>query len=401
MLLGRRSLLLFAELLITACVAVIWSPSMAAHASDAATIQAETPAQNLQPVTETPLVVCGRVVQTESYWNADHTLIESRNILALQNAPSGTLAARPGQESPEQIAVYTLGGELPDGMGMLVSDAPTLQQGEEVVLSLRRSPQDVNGYEITGGQNGKVLLQPAPADGVGARQYIYNNYKWPTSAVSYLVNTNTQQAGGDGGSQDDFLAAIRRAANTWTYAEEADITFTYAGSTTSTKVGFNGANEIIFVNEGLVDGAGNSRPLATALVFYMNSTIVETDIKINDAYTWNAAGAKLPAAFDLQSVVLHELGHWLGLGHDEDDQAVMYAVMAVGTAKRALFANDLQGIAALYPCTAGANCNPEAPADPPFIPDPISTSSPGATNDPAPQQPAVPSQELYLPLVQS
>jgi hypothetical protein len=401
MLSGRRNLILFAELLIIACVAVIWSPATVAHASDAATTQAETPAPNLQPVSETPLVVRGRVIRTESYWNADHTLIESRNILALESAPSGTLAALPGQESAQQVAVYTLGGELPDGMGMLVSDAPTLQQGEEVVLSLRRSLQDVNGYEITGGQNGKVLLQSASVDGLGARQYVYNNYKWPTSAVSYLVNTNTQQAGGDSGSQDDFLAAIRRAANTWTYAGEADITFTYAGATVSTKVGFNGANEIIFVNEGLVDAAGNTRPLATALVFYMNSTIVETDIKINDAYTWNAAGVKLPAAFDLQSVVLHELGHWLGLGHDEDDQAVMYAVMAVGTAKRALFADDLQGIAALYPCTAGANCNPEAPADPPFIPDPVTTSSPGATNDPAPEQPAVPSPELYLPLVRS
>ena len=381
---GRRNLVLFAELFIMVCAAVIWSPNTVARASDAA----GTPAPGLQqPTSETSLVVRGRVIQTESYWNSDHSLIESRSTLAVESNLSGTLAANPGQQSAQQVTVYTMGGELPDGMGMLVSDAPMLQPGEEVELSLRRSAQDLNGYEIAGSSS--------------ARQYVYNNYKWPTTAVRFFVNANTQQAGGDNGSQDDFLAAIRRAANTWTYAAEADITFTYAGSTASTKVGFNGANEIVFVNDGLVDGAGNNRPLATALVFYMKSTIVETDIKINDAYTWYAAGSLSTAEFDLQSVVLHELGHWLGLGHDEDDQAVMYAQMATGIVKRALFENDLQGIAALYPCAAGATCNPEAPAEPSFIPDPILASTPGAANDPATQQPAVPSQDLFLPLVQS
>lgn len=333
---GRRNLVLFAELFIMVCAAVIWSPSTVAQASDAA----GTPAPGLpQPAVEIPLIVRGRVTQTESYWNSDHTLIESRNTVVVESNLAGTLAANPGQQSPQQVAVYTLGGELPDGMGMLASDAPVLQPGEEVVLSLRPSAKDLNGYEITGGESGKILLQPAalPNGSSDARQYAYNNYKWPTNAVRYFVNANTQQAGADHGSQDDFVAAIRRAANTWTYAAEADITFTYEGSTTSTKVGFNGANEIVFVNDGLVDGAGNNRPLATAIVFYIKSTIVETDIKINDAYAWDAVGNLSPAEFDLQSVVLHELGHWVGLGHDDDDQAVMYAELGTGTVKRALF----------------------------------------------------------------
>ena len=392
--LRRRSLILFAELFIMVCAALIWSPNMVAQATGTAS----PPAPGLQrPTSEPPLVVRGRVVQTESYWNSDHSLIESRSTLVVESSLSGTLTANPAH----QVTVYTMGGELPNGMGMLASDAPMLQPGEEVELSLRRSAEDLNAYEIAGGANGKILLQPAPTGSSDARQYVDNHYKWPTNAVRYFVNANTSQAASDNDARDEFLAAIRRAANTWTYAAEADITFTYAGSTNSTKVGFNGANEIVFVNDGLVDSAGNNRPLATALVFFMNSTIVETDIKINDAYAWYAAGSLSPAQFDLQSVVLHELGHWLGLGHDEDDQAVMYAEMAPGIVKRALFENDLQGIAALYPCAAGTACNPEAQADPPFIANPVATPGPGAANDPETQQPAVPSQELYLPLVQS
>ena len=396
--LGRRNLILFAELFIVVCAALIWSPNTVAQASDSAS----APAPGLQqPTIAPPLVVRGHIAQTVSYWNSDHTLIESRSTLVVESSLSGMLPATPARQADQQVTVYTMGGELPDGMGMLVSDAPMLRQGEEVELSLRHSAEDLNAYEIAGGTSGKILLQPAPTGSSDTRQYVDNNYKWPTSTVRYFVNANTQQAASDNGLQDEFRAAILRAANTWTYAEEADITFTYAGSTNSTRVGFNGANEIIFVNDGMVDGAGNSRPLATALVFYMKSTIVETDIKINDAYAWYAAGGLSPAQFDLQSVVLHELGHWLGLGHDEDDRAIMYAEMAPGIVKRALFENDIAGIAALYPCAAGTACNPEAPADPPFIADPVVTSGPGAANDPETQQPAVPSQDLYLPLVQS
>ena len=115
--LRRRSLILFAELFIMVCAALIWSPNMVAQATDTAS----PPAPGLQrPTSEPPLVVRGRVVQTESYWNSDHSLIESRSTLVVESSLSGTLTANPAH----QVTVYTMGGELPNGMGMLASDAP-------------------------------------------------------------------------------------------------------------------------------------------------------------------------------------------------------------------------------------------------------------------------------------
>jgi len=45
--------------------------------------------------------------------------------------------------------------------------------------------------------------------------------------------------------------------------------------------------------------------------------------------------------YDFQTVVTHELGHALGLGHSSDATSVMYASLASGTARRALTVTDL------------------------------------------------------------
>src|SRR6185295_13287015 len=46
--------------------------------------------------------------------------------------------------------------------------------------------------------------------------------------------------------------------------------------------------------------------------------------------------------FDFQTVVTHELGHALGLGHSSDSASVMFASLKTGTAKRNLTAADLR-----------------------------------------------------------
>lgn len=52
--------------------------------------------------------------------------------------------------------------------------------------------------------------------------------------------------------------------------------------------------------------------------------------------------------FDFASVVLHELGHSLGLGHSEDPASVMYPFFSPETVSRTLSADDIAGIQAIY-----------------------------------------------------
>ena len=65
-----------------------------------------------------------------------------------------------------------------------------------------------------------------------------------------------------------------------------------------------------------------------------------------DADELFAVGAQA-GAFDLQTVALHEIGHLLGLGHTDDQKAIMYPTIAQGVTK-GLGNDDIAGIKALY-----------------------------------------------------
>jgi len=58
-------------------------------------------------------------------------------------------------------------------------------------------------------------------------------------------------------------------------------------------------------------------------------------------YTGSDATKIGSAQYDFQTVVTHELGHALGLGHSADSTSVMYAMLNTGTANRSLTTADL------------------------------------------------------------
>jgi len=77
------------------------------------------------------------------------------------------------------------------------------------------------------------------------------------------------------------------------------------------------AENIALFPEGL-----SSPPAYTRLFFNRLGSIIEADVVLNPFVQFSTDGS--PGSFDLQTVITHELGHVLGLGHSPAMSATMY-----------------------------------------------------------------------------
>lgn len=181
---------------------------------------------------------------------------------------------------------------------------------------------------------------PASSTTLAKRKWLSHNMDVP-----FYVNINSEQVGKDDGREADFLLAIRNAAQTWNNVPYSNFNLRYAGLTAATSTGYNGINEVIFMNKGQHERG------AVAQIWYKRDlTLVEADIWINDDHDWNASGTFEAHELDLQSFLVHEFGHWLVLGHSGHPDSVMFESLSGGIIKRTLHATDERGISAIYPC---------------------------------------------------
>lgn len=191
--------------------------------------------------------------------------------------------------------------------------------------------------------------------------------KWNTPQATYRINAT----GGPADSQSVILTSMQ----TWTDVSTATFTFVNGGTSTSKNFGFqDGVNLIGF------GAMGQNGVLAENTFWYSTSTgqIVDSDIEVNTSYPWATDGS--PAAYDLQAVVTHELGHALSLDdlyEPSDADKTMYGYGGLGeTNARTLHSDDMNGITYLYPAmtlpvpsglfvyTYGAVLDPAFDADP-------------------------------------
>lgn len=132
--------------------------------------------------------------------------------------------------------------------------------------------------------------------------------RWPDVAMRYFVS----ERGAPGVSASDLRGAVARAAGTWQAVPDTTIRFEDLGFTTASPTGLDGRSTL-----GFLDRPDLDRVLgATSLILDATSgAIVEADIFFNTAFPWSVAASGEAGRVDLESVALHELGHFVGLGH--------------------------------------------------------------------------------------
>jgi hypothetical protein len=323
------------------------------------------------------LIVTGTVTDIQGRWNADRDIVYSEVTVYVEET------AGDSSYNHTELMLIVRGGEVGD-VGQINSLAPVFYPGQEVLLYLQVFGEEhadelkinlasysgplyslyghfqgkreviddkINEIALTeylervedvldgaGGNLSPGLEDVAEYDQIVTSQSNFDLYgqKWPASSipVKYRVNAT----GGPAGS----LTAIQNAAEAWNGAG-ANFSFSYDGE--YSRLGgimFNGVNEILFFNSG-------GPELARAEWQYNRSTgfIMEADFYFNTRFTWTTAGVPLNGApFDVQTVAMHELGHWLSLGHSEFINAVMYTPYQ--GVRRNLHPDDIAGIKTLY-----------------------------------------------------
>ena len=183
--------------------------------------------------------------------------------------------------------------------------------------------------------------------------------KWAQTPVRYFVS-NT---GVPGVSPTDFQNAVGRAFATWQAVPTASVTYQLAGVTAANPGSDDGASVLGFRSRPDLD-----RVLASTsfLIDSATGALIESDIFFNSAFPWSVAAAGESGRFDLESIALHEIGHFSGLGHSAlgetellssggrrvlGAEAVMFPIAfeSGSIASRTLKADDIAGISDLYP----------------------------------------------------
>jgi hypothetical protein len=120
------------------------------------------------------------------------------------------------------------------------------------------------------------------------------------------------------------------------------------------------ANVVLFQdNSWQYKGIDNT--LAKTTVTFDNDTgeIFDADIEVNHAYN-EFTTSDQNVVYDLQSVMTHEVGHFIGLDHTPDFDATMYAGYDEGTTSlRTLEPDDIAAACAVYPPNRQAKCDPD------------------------------------------
>lgn len=177
----------------------------------------------------------------------------------------------------------------------------------------------------------------------GATAYVLSGDSWPHPAGGPVPMTETWTLCANTTDVDALSSAVAviAAAQTWNQAG-ARFRFTFGSFACNTAPRLDGVNQVSWV-------PAHSYPAATYVWSTTAGNIYEVDTVLDDQYTWSTATPTPPSALDVQTIMLHEFGHWLDLDHSIPP-AIMQPYVSYGEQRRVLTQDDKNGARVIYGC---------------------------------------------------
>lgn len=190
---------------------------------------------------------------------------------------------------------------------------------------------------------------------------------WPSSCVSYAVN----RLGTESLDPTDTRDVIRKCFQSWSDVPcpdggNASMTFQERDPVSCKKSEYNKAGpnlNVVLFQDADWKYRGIDGTLAKTSVTFNEVTgeIYDADIEVNAAFNEvTITDEPRKVQYDLQSILTHEVGHFIGIAHSSDQNAVMFASYNPGsTSLRRLSPDDVQAVCAAYPPGSGVACKTE------------------------------------------
>ena len=181
--------------------------------------------------------------------------------------------------------------------------------------------------------------------------------RWPSSSVTMVV----QEDGARGITDGTDILATRASLLTWGLPTCTSFQFVDGGLSPTSVSADDGVNRIMFTQNWSYGDNGVVALTEQRTTGSVPEQWHDADITVNEQwFTWATDGDL--QSYDVQSVLTHELGHVLGLGHSPVVESTMYFGYSKGlTLGRTLHDDDRLGVCFIYPassfaCSSDAGC---------------------------------------------